>query len=266
MIFRQLFDLESSTYTYLLADAETREAVLIDPVLERFERDRDLLRELGLTLCFSIETHVHADHVTAGGRLREALGSKIALGAAADVACADVHLPDGETLHFGRQALEARATPGHTRGCTTYVHHAAGLAFTGDALLVRGCGRTDFQQGDARVLYRSVRERIFTLPPSTLLYPAHDYNGRTVTTVDEERRFSPRLADPIDEARFVALMSGLKLAYPKRIDVAVPANLRCGMVSPEELVQPPSEARPTVSALVQQLGRQDADVDFGLGI
>jgi len=262
MIFRQLFDLESSTYTYLLADPETRDAVLIDPVLERLERDLLLLRELGLTLRYALETHVHADHVTAAGRLREAVGAKIAVGVAAGVDCADLALHDGETLRFGRQTLEARATPGHTSGCTTYVHHAAGLAFTGDALLVRGCGRTDFQQGDARALFHSVHERIFSLPGTTLLYPAHDYNGRTVTTVEEERRFSPRLSDSIDEARFVALMGALKLAYPKRIDVAVPANLRCGLVPAEER----EEARPSVAALVQDLGRQDADVYLGFGI
>jgi glyoxylase-like metal-dependent hydrolase (beta-lactamase superfamily II) len=260
MIFRQLFDLESSTYTYLLGDPETHEAVLIDPVLERLERDLQLLRELGLTLRYTLETHAHADHVTAAGRLREAVGAKIAFGAAAGVSCADVALDDGETLRFGRQSLEARATPGHTSGCTTYVHHAGGLAFTGDALLVRGCGRTDFQQGDARALFRSVHARIFSLPGETLLYPAHDYNGRTVTTVEEERRFSPRLGDSIDEARFVALMGALKLAYPKRIDVAVPANLRCGLVPAEE------KARPSVAALVQELGRQDADVYLGFGI
>lgn len=266
MIFRQLFDLESSTYTYLLADSGTRDAVLIDPVLERAERDLQLLRELGLTLRYTLETHVHADHVTAAARLREAVGSKVVVGAAAGVACADLALGDGETLRFGHETLEARATPGHTSGCTTYVHHAGGLAFTGDALLVRGCGRTDFQQGDARALFRSVRERIFSLPGSTLLYPGHDYNGRTVTTVDEERRFSPRLADAIDEARFVALMGALKLAYPKRIDVAVPANLRCGLVAAEAAEAPRPAARSSVAALVQELGRQDADVDLGLGI
>jgi glyoxylase-like metal-dependent hydrolase (beta-lactamase superfamily II) len=264
MIFRQLFDPETSTYSYLLADPSTREAVLIDPVLERFERDTGLVRELDLVLRFTLETHVHADHVTAAARLREALGCKVAVGAAAGVVGADVVLQDGSIVPFGREKLEVRATPGHTSGCVTYVHHEAGMAFTGDALLVRGCGRTDFQEGDARVLFRSVRERIFSLPDATLLYPAHDYTGRTVTTVAEEKHFSPRLASSISEERFVALMASLKLAYPKRIDVAVPANLRCGVVAPgaNETAQPDSPN--SVAALVQGLGRQDADIAFGI--
>jgi glyoxylase-like metal-dependent hydrolase (beta-lactamase superfamily II) len=266
MIFRQLFDLETSTYSYLLADSETHEAVLIDPVLERFERDTALVRELDLVLRYTLETHVHADHVTAAARMREALGSKVAVGAAAGVHDADLALQDGDTVRFGREALEVRATPGHTNGCVTYVHHAASMAFTGDALLVRGCGRTDFQEGDARMLFRSVRERIFSLPDATLLYPAHDYAGRTVTTVGEEKRFSPRLASSISEPQFVALMAALKLAYPKRIDVAVPANLQCGLVSPEAIAMERRDAPQSVAALVQRQGRQDADMTSGLGI
>lgn len=266
MIFRQLADLETSTYTYLLGDEATREAVLIDPVLERVERDLGLLRELDLTLRYVLETHVHADHVTGASRLREATGAKVGVAAAAGVECADLALRDGDRVGFGGQTLEVRATPGHTNGCLTFVHHDAGLAFTGDALLVRGCGRTDFQQGDPRTLYRSVRERILSLPGATLLYPAHDYQGRTVTSVAEEKRWSPRLADDVPEARFVALMGDLKLAYPKRIDVAVPANLRCGVVAPQALASEPAEARTSVAELMQERGRQDADVGFGLGI
>jgi glyoxylase-like metal-dependent hydrolase (beta-lactamase superfamily II)/rhodanese-related sulfurtransferase len=233
MLFRQLLDPETSTWTYLLADADSREAVLIDPVREQLARDLELLEQLELRLLYSLETHVHADHVTGGGGLRERLGCRIGLGSAAGVVTADLQLGDGERVRFGRHALEVLATPGHTRGCVTYLCREEGMAFTGDALLIRGCGRTDFQQGDARALYRSVRERIFALPDATRLYPGHDYRGRTVTTVGEEKRFNPRLGGSRGLAEFVALMEGLKLAYPKRIDEAVPANLCAGVTDPE---------------------------------
>ena len=156
MIFRQLFDRETCTYTYLLADEDTREAVLIDSVREHYDRDRSLLEELGLTLRYTLETHIHADHVTASGLFRARVGSRSAVSALGGASCADIHLADGDTLTFGSQTIEARATPGHTSGCMTFVHHGQGMAFTGDTLFIRGCGRTDFQQGDAATLYRSV--------------------------------------------------------------------------------------------------------------
>ncbi len=261
MIFRQLFDLETSTYSYLVADRDTREAVLIDPVLEKLDRDVALVRELELRLLWSLETHVHADHVTAASRLREALGSKIALSAAAGARNADRTLHHGERLRFGRRELEVRATPGHTNGCVSYVEHDARMAFTGDALLIRGCGRTDFQEGDARTLFRSVRERIFSLPDDTLLYPAHDYTGRAVTTVGEEKSWNRRLGLSVSEPRFVELMGALKLAYPKRIDVAVPANLQCGVLLPEARA-----AVPSVEELLGERGRQDVESWLGSGI
>src|SRR5512132_2899463 len=173
MIFRQLFDPQSSTYTYLLADPAKREAVLIDPVFEQARRDIALIEELGLKLRWTLETHVHADHVTGAWLLRERLGSRIALSAAAGAEGADRYLHHEEQIQFGRRSLEARATPGHTRGCLSYVLDDRSMAFTGDALLIRGCGRTDFQQGDPRVLYRSVRAEIFSLPDGCLVYPAH---------------------------------------------------------------------------------------------
>ena len=185
VLFRQLFDLASSTYTYLLADEATREAVLIDPVFEQFTRDRALVRELGLSVRYTLETHVHADHVTAAWRFRDALGSRIVLSARSGAEGADVYAADGDTVTVGAVTLAARATPGHTDGCTTWVTADERAAFTGDALLIRGAGRTDFQQGDPRTLYRSIRTRIFTLPDACLLYPAHDYEGRTGTTVGE---------------------------------------------------------------------------------
>jgi sulfur dioxygenase len=261
LLFRPLFDPETSTWSYLLADAETREAVLIDSVVEQLERDLALIGELGLGLLFAIETHVHADHVTASGRLRETLGARVAVGSETGVTNADLLLADGAVLGFGRHRLEARHTPGHTSGCTTYVLHELGMAFTGDALLVRGCGRTDFQQGDPRALFRSVREKILSLPDETLLHPGHDYRGRTVTTVSEERRFSPRLRDGTSEDDFVRVMSELELAYPRRIDLAVPANLESGLRVPADAAETGE-----VAAVMAQRGRQDVESFLGAGI
>lgn len=256
MLFRQLFDPETSTYSYLLADAG--EALLIDSVIEQLERDVSLIRELDLTLRWSVETHVHADHVTASGALRERLGSEVVVGAHTGVGNADRVLGEGEAVSFGSHRLEALATPGHTHGCVTWVCREQGLAFTGDALLIRGCGRTDFQEGSAATLFHSVRDRIFALPGDTLLYPGHDYRGRTVTTVAEEERFNPRLGAGKTEAEFIAIMAGLNLAYPKRIDVAVPANLVSG------LGQLPESG--SVAQVMEDLGRQDADIWRGYGI
>lgn len=226
MIFRQLFDAASSTYTYLLGDRG--EALLIDPVYEQAPRDLALLQELGLTLLATLDTHVHADHVTGAWRLHQRCGSRIALAEAAGAELVDWPLRHGQRLSFGTRALEVRATPGHTGGCLTYVLDDHSMAFTGDALLIRGCGRTDFQQGSAHRLFASVRAQILSLPDTCLLYPAHDYRGITVTSVAEERRFNPRLGGEADEGDFAGHMDNLKLPHPKLMDVAVPANLRCG--------------------------------------
>jgi len=228
MIFRQLFDPESATYTYLLADPATREAVLIDPVYEQARRDAALLQELDLTLVYTLETHVHADHVTGAWALKQRLGSRIALSAASGADGADRQLQQDDIVSFGGRSLEVRATPGHTGGCLTYVLDDRSMAFTGDCLLIRGCGRTDFQEGDPRTLYRSVHDQIFSLPDTCLLYPGHDYRGLTVTSVAEERRFNPRLGGDLSEGDFAGYMDNLGLAHPKKIDVAVPANLKCG--------------------------------------
>jgi sulfur dioxygenase len=228
LIFRQLGDPISSTYTYLLADADTREAILIDPVFDQALRDAALIEELGVALGWTLETHVHADHVTGAWLLKERLGSSIAVAAASGAKGADRYLAHRDKISFGSRHLEARATPGHTSGCMTFVMGDHSMAFTGDCLLIRGSGRTDFQQGDPRALWLSVHEQIFSLPDECLLYPAHDYRGLTVTSVAEERRFNPRLADSIKMDDFVGQMSHLGLPHPKQIDVAVPANLRCG--------------------------------------
>jgi sulfur dioxygenase len=234
MIFRQLFDPQSSTYTYLLADSATREAVLIDPVFEHARRDAALIEELGVKLAWTLETHVHADHVTGAWLLKRRFGSMIALSKDGGAGGADRALGDGERVSFGRRSLEVRATPGHTGGCLSYVLDDLSMVFTGDALMIRGCGRTDFQQGDARRLFRSVRDRIFPLPDHCLIYPAHDYRGLTSSSVAEERMYNPRLADSIGEGDFVGYMTNLGLAHPKLMDVAVPANLRCGKPEKED--------------------------------
>lgn len=241
MIFRQLFDPESSTYTYLLADAETKEAVLIDPVKEQSERDLELVAELGLQLTHVLETHVHADHITGASALRERTGAKTVVSVHGGASCADRLVGAGDVIRFGKHALEVRATPGHTDGCVTYVTADHKTAFTGDALLIRGTGRTDFQQGDARKLFRSVREQIFTLPDDADIYPGHDYKGRTKSTVAEEKANNPRLGLDKSEDDFVALMSELHLPPPRKIDVAVPANQRCGS-SEEQAASSPTRA------------------------
>ena len=228
LVFRQLFDPQSSTYTYLLADRAGGEALLIDPVFEQVERDSALLRELGLTLGLTLETHVHADHVTGASAMQARHGSRIALARTTGADGADLYLDDRDRVPFGRRYLEVRHTPGHTAGCAAYVLDDESKVFTGDSLLIRGCGRTDFQGGDARTLYRSVHAQIFSLPEACLVYPGHDYRGLTVTSVGEERRFNPRLGGELSETDFLGFMRNLGLAHPKQMDVAVPANLKCG--------------------------------------
>ena len=227
MFIRQLFDPDTSTYTYLLADAARREAVLIDPVRGQVDRDEQILNELGLRLLYTLETHVHADHVTGAYLLKQRLGSQIAMGSKSG-AEADVLLEHGQGVRFGAFVVEARHTPGHTNGCVTYVTGDLSMAFTGDALLIRGAGRTDFQQGDARLLYRVVWDEILSLPDDTILYPGHDYQGRTSSTVREEKAFNPRLGMNKTVDEFVDIMDKLGLAYPRHIDVAMPANLNLG--------------------------------------
>ena len=244
MIFRQLFDPQSSTYSYLLADRRSKEALLIDPVFEQARRDAALIRELDLTLVASLETHVHADHVTSGWLLKDSLGSAIAIAAESGAQGADRYLKQGDRIAFGERYVDVRATPGHTQGCLTYVLDDESMAFTGDCLLIRGSGRTDFQQGDPHALYRSVRTQILTLPATCLLYPAHDYRGLTVTSVAEERSFNPRLGGDVGEADFVGYMSNLGLPHPKLIDIAVPANLQCGRPESEAARHPPQAWAP----------------------
>ena len=233
LIFRQLFDPQSSTYSYLLGDSATGDAILIDPVFEQAARDAALIKELGLKLITTLDTHVHADHVTGAWLLKKRLGGKIAVSAASGAEGADMRLADGDRIGFGGRHITALATPGHTDGCMSFVLDNETMAFTGDALLIRGCGRTDFQQGSAHKLYLSIKTRIFTLPDDCLLWPAHDYRGLTVTSVAEEKAHNPRLGGNISEADFSGYMQNLSLPHPRQIDVAVPANMVCGRPADE---------------------------------
>jgi glyoxylase-like metal-dependent hydrolase (beta-lactamase superfamily II)/rhodanese-related sulfurtransferase len=228
MHVRQLLDPSSSTWSYLLVDEASGDAVLIDPVYEQHQRDAALIRELGVRLVATVDTHCHADHVTGAWLMQSLLGSRIAVAAAVGAAPVDDALVDGGEVRFGAATLEVRATPGHTDGCLTLVTRDQGAAFTGDCLLIRSAGRTDFQQGSALRMYRSITEKIFTLPDACLVYPAHDYEGRTVSTVGEERRFNPRIGGGARVEDFVGYMENLGLPHPKKMDLAVPANLRCG--------------------------------------
>jgi sulfur dioxygenase len=228
MIFRQLFDQVSSTYSYLLGDERTREAVLIDSVFEQHTRDAALIRELELKLIATLDTHCHADHVTGAWLMQAELGSKIGMSGVYQAENVDLPLSHGDVIAFGDQALEVRATPGHTDGCLSYVTRDQKMVFSGDALLVRGAGRTDFQKGDACRLFRSIREQLFTLGDDCILYPGHDYDGRTSSTIGEERKYNPRIGGGAHEEDFVGYMRNMTLPHPKHIAIAVPANMRAG--------------------------------------
>ncbi|MBE9096367.1 MBL fold metallo-hydrolase [Tychonema sp. LEGE 07203] len=226
MLFRQLFDRESCTYTYLIADRDSAEALLVDPVLEQVERDIKLLKELSLTLGYCLETHVHADHITSASQLREATGCVSVVPVQAQVNCADRFIRSGETLQVGSVAVQAIATPGHTESHMAYLVNDTHL-LTGDALFIRGCGRTDFQSGDAGTLFDSVTQRLFTLPDSTSIYPGHDYRGQTVSSIEEEKRWNPRFVGRSRD-EFIEFMNALNLPNPQKMMEAVPANQRCG--------------------------------------
>lgn len=228
MIFRQLFDEKTWTYTYILADSDTREAIIIDPVRDQVERDMRLITELGLTLKYILDTHIHADHITGSGLLREKTEAQIVMWMGASIAKPDILLADGEVLNLWNMEIQALATPGHTDGCTSY--RVENMVFTGDALLIRKTGRTDFQWGSAKKLYHSIMTQIYTLPDETLIYPWHDYTGQTVSTVWEEKIHNTRITSDTSLADFIMTMQALHLPYPKYIDEALPANLQLGIV------------------------------------
>lgn len=228
MKIEQLFDPTTSTYSYLLWDQKTRQAALIDSVKEQLVRDTSFIEQLGLELKYTLETHIHADHITASGLLREKFNSQAAVHKNSHSDCADILLSDGDTLKLGDETITCIYTPGHTDTDITYRVDTA--VFTGDALLISGCGRTDFQSGDAKTLYHSITQKLFTLDDATTVYPGHDYHGFTSSTIGREKTFNPRLGDDRSEAEFVAIMDALILEPPARIDVAVPGNLQCGLV------------------------------------
>jgi glyoxylase-like metal-dependent hydrolase (beta-lactamase superfamily II) len=225
MILRQLFDRDTSTYSYLLADPGSRQAALIDSVAENAGRDARLIREFGFELAYLLETHVHADHITGAGALRAKTGAQIVV-SKTGAECADLHVRHGDTVELGALAIGVLETPGHTDDSVSYA--VAGNVFTGDALFIRGCGRADFQNGDPKTLYRSITEVLFALGDDVRVWPGHDYKGMTCSTIAEEKLHNPRIAGK-SEAEFVAIMNDLNLAKPKMIDVAVPANLHCGL-------------------------------------
>lgn len=226
LIFQQLYEAQSSTFTYLLADSNTKEAVLIDTVIESVDRDLKLIEELGLKLLYVLDTHIHADHVTAAGEIRKRLGIKTAVPKKASVPCADLNLSEGDEIRFGQFVIKVLETPGHTDASLSF--YCEGMVFSGDALLIRGNGRTDFQSGSSSELFDSIHQKLFKLPVSTLLYPAHDYKGFTSSTIEMEIKHNPRVGSGKTKEQFMKIMSELNLAYPKQIDVALPANIACG--------------------------------------
>lgn len=229
LIFRQLFDYETWTYTYLLADPRSKEAIIIDPVLEQTSRDLALIRELGLKLKFIFETHIHADHITGAAVLKKETGAKICVSAIAQANGVDMALVDGEELLMGEFPIRVISTPGHTNTCTSY--YMNGMVFTGDTLFVRDAGRTDFQQGSNENMYNSITKKLFALPDNTLVYPAHDYKGQSASTIAEEKKFNAKVGGGKSLKEFTDLMLAMKLGQPKKIHIAVPANMNCGAVS-----------------------------------
>eukprot|EP00533_Pseudo-nitzschia_delicatissima_P004617 CAMPEP_0116094904 /NCGR_PEP_ID=MMETSP0327-20121206/9378_1 /TAXON_ID=44447 /ORGANISM="Pseudo-nitzschia delicatissima, Strain B596" /LENGTH=254 /DNA_ID=CAMNT_0003586535 /DNA_START=234 /DNA_END=998 /DNA_ORIENTATION=- len=226
---KQLFDDVSCTYTYLLWDKSTKDAILVDPVDTHVDRDLEEVKALDLKLVYAINTHAHADHITGTGLLKKALPGLESVISESSGAKSDRSVSHGDKIVFGGQHLEVKATPGHTEGCVSLVSGDESFVLTGDTLLVQGCGRTDFQGGSPETLWNSVKSQLFSLPDTTVVYPAHDYKGRTHSTIGAEKGKNPRLGGDKSKEQFVDIMNNLNLSYPKKIDVAVPANMRCGV-------------------------------------
>ncbi|CAO4373212.1 unnamed protein product [Caenorhabditis nigoni] len=225
-IFRQLIEFKSNTYTYILGCHKTGKAAIIDPVVDTASRDVQILRDLNLDLVYGLNTHVHADHVTGTNELRNAFPSMKSVLCSKSGGEADKYVSNGDVIEVGGLKLEVRETPGHTNGCISYVEHHLKSVFTGDALLIRACGRTDFQQGNPSTLFDSVHKQIFSLPEDYVIYVGHNYDGILQTTVWEEKNLNPRLTKSKED--FVKFMKDMKLPYPKQIDAAVPANMKDG--------------------------------------
>lgn len=238
MIFKQLFEPVSSTFTYLLGCEETGQALLNDPVMPSWQRDLQEINQLGLTLAYTLDTHIHADHITAARKLKQEAGSRIAHPARDNLACVDVPIEEGKPWQVGSIFIQPLHTPGHTNNHFAYIVDRQ--VFTGDALLIDGCGRTDFQDGDASTLYRSVHEKLFVLPDEQLVYPAHDYNNHRISCIGQEKLHNPRLGGGKTVEEFIGIMKNLKLVYPKFMDYALPSNRECGVCPtdvPENLQQ-----------------------------
>jgi sulfur dioxygenase len=231
LFFSQTLDPETCTYTYLLADLKSKEAVLIDTVLEMADRDLKILNDQGFRLKYILETHIHADHITGAAKLKESTGAKTVLSAAAKVPCADISLQDGEELQFGSFRIKAIATPGHTDSCMSF--YLPGMVFTGDSLMISSAGRTDFQKGSAERLYHSITQKLYQLPNDTQVYPGHDYKRRSSSSIAEEKKNNERIGEGRKLQEFIQIMNGLKLCAPKKIQVAVPANMACGQLPPD---------------------------------
>ncbi|MGV6859135.1 MAG: MBL fold metallo-hydrolase [bacterium] len=230
MIFRQLFEPDSCTYTYLLGCEETGQTVLIDPVIDTVERDLETVKKLGLDLTYTLETHIHADHLTGARKMRALAGSQIVVPAMDELSCADKGVREGEAFKVGNIEIHPLFTPGHTSTHHAYLfdNGVQKMLFSGDALLIDACGRTDFQSGDSHALYKSITEKFFTLPDETLVYPGHDYEGRQLSSIGQEKQHNPRLMNSKPESEFVDIMENLGLPYPRKIDFAVPGNTACG--------------------------------------
>lgn len=226
---RQYFDRESFTYTYLLFDSEKKQAVIIDPVLDQLKKDMESMDKLDLDLVGILETHVHADHITAAYNLRKNTGAPIYYGSESGVSGADVLLKDGDIIHVGQFEIKTMHTPGHTIGSVCY--YLKGRLFTGDTLFISGTGRTDFQGGSASQIYDSVVEKLFCYPDETIVYPAHDYSGNMRSTIGEEKMWNPNVGVKINKSKFIENERNKNRPYPKKFDIAVPANLKCGQFS-----------------------------------
>ena len=225
---RQYFDYESCAYSYLLFDPYTNKSVIIDPVLEQYDRDMGIIKKLDLDLIGILETHVHADHITGAFTIRKSTGAPIYYGSESGVQGNDFILNDGDCIQVGQFEIKTIHTPGHTKGCVSY--YTCGMLFTGDTLFIGGTGRTDFQDGDAGILYDSVTKKLFQYPEDTKVYPAHDYSGAMLTTIGEEKKWNPNVGDSVEKESFVEAENQKNRPYPKHIDTAVPANMHCGRV------------------------------------
>ena len=242
LIFKQLFDQSSATFTYLLADTESRQAIYIDTVYEQHERDLSLVRELELELTACVETHCHADHVTGAWLLKHTTGCQILASQASGIQMLDRALTQDNRLEIGAHALTVLETPGHTNGCISLLLDDGSMVFTGDSLLIRACGRTEFQQGSAYKLFHSIKDKLFTLPDECIVYPGHDYSGRTASSIGEERQLNPRIGGQADETDFAGYMNNMILPHPKQLKIAVPANIKAGRPQDDQLPEQPDWA------------------------